>query len=410
MISLKKSDLRSIEKKACDTIDAFAEELVETARYIFRNPETRFQEHLAVNYLCNILERWGFLVEKKIGGLETAFKAHHKLSSTGAAVAFLAEYDALPELGHACGHHLIAGAALGALVAFQKIKQMLPGSVILLGTPGEEGGGGKVKMLEAGVFDNINAALMFHPSSYTCMAPEILAMCKVTITFKGKSSHAAESPDKGVDALQAIISVFNAVNALRELIRNDARIHGIITNGGVEPNIIPETASASFVARAEDMDYCQYLVDKLRKCAEGAALSTGAIPYIEETAQRKRVITSKPLIEVFTANWKNLGGVTEEGTPGVFSTDMGNVSQMVPAIHPTIAICSDPIPLHSQEFAEVANSNYAYLRMIQVAKALALTAIDFLMNEDLQFRAREIFEERKTAASNDFFKEQGGHK
>lgn len=380
-----------LKQKAQAKIDSQADELVNIARSIFNNPETRFQEYSAAKWLCEALTRWGFQVERGVADLETAFRATHQHTSSGPTIAFVAEYDALPELGHACGHNLIAGAGLGALLAFQDIKDRLPGTVTLLGSPGEEGGGGKITMLEAGIFEGVAAVLMFHPSSFTAMNPITLALSEVSVTFQGKSSHAAESPEKGINALQGLILTFNAVNTLRESLRNDARIHGIITDGGIKPTIIPETASADFVVRAGDSEYCHQLVDRLRQCARGAALATGAMVSVEEVGHRKTVITNQALIEVYAANWTALGGALEEGIGGAFSTDMGQVSHAVPSIHPAIAICPPGIPLHSREFAQAANSSRGYATMIQAAKALVSTAIEFLADADFQKRVEETF-------------------
>jgi amidohydrolase len=341
------------------------------------------------------LEKAGFVVELGVAGMETAIRAVHPSESEGPTVAILAEYDALPELGHACGHNLIGSAALGACLALGKIKKDLPGKLIFLGTPAEEDIGGKIAMVEVGVFDGVDAAMMFHPSpGYTVVGRQGLALTEVKIEFHGRPAHAAASPEKGINALDAIIQTFNGINALRQHIKSMSRIHGVITQGGVKPNIVPDYAAADFYVRAPEDDYCAVLVKKLENCAKGAASATGATlnyEVIEPSYQSRKM--SKAMGEAFTRNLEAIGEpMTDlpEGSGG--SSDIGNVSQVVPAIHPYISISDRSVAGHSREFAEASVSDRGHDAMLNAAKALAMTAIDLYTDSEMMNRVKEEFQ------------------
>lgn len=375
--------------------------LVEIADWLHKNPEIAFEEHEASKRLAKELEKAGFEVKLGAAGLETAIVAHHPKVAKGPTIAILAEYDALPEIGHACGHNLIAASALGAALAVGSTKESIPGTLLFLGTPAEEDIGGKIAMVEAGIFDEVDAAMMFHPSAgYTMVGRKGLALTEVKIEFHGKAAHASASPEKGINALDAVIQTFNGINALRQHIRSSARIHGIISHGGVKPNIVPEFSAASFYVRAEDDEYCSELVEKLRGCAKGAASATGATLSFEivEPSYQSRLMNNA-MGEAFVRNLETIGEPLipiPEGS-GAGSSDIGNVSQVVPAIHPYISICNADIAGHSQEFAEAAASERGHDAMISAAKALALTAIDLMTDSDLMKRVRREFEESKSA-------------
>jgi amidohydrolase len=242
--------------KVISYIDGIQDRLIDISDEIHRNPELAFKEIKAANLLADELKKGGFEIELGVAGMDTAIVATHPEESKGPTIAILGEYDALPEIGHACGHNLIATAALGACLALGSIKKDLPGKLIFMGTPAEEDIGGKIAMIEAGLFKNVDAAMMFHPApGYTIVGREGLAMTEVKIEFHGKPAHAAASPEKGINALDAIIQTFNGINALRQHIKSTARIHGIITHGGVKPNIVPEFAAAEFYVRAVKDDW-----------------------------------------------------------------------------------------------------------------------------------------------------------
>ncbi|MHA2358581.1 MAG: M20 family metallopeptidase [Candidatus Heimdallarchaeaceae archaeon] len=363
-----------LKEKICSYIDENKDHLFSVSKKIYDNPELAFKEFKAAKLLSNELEKADFIVKLGVADLETAIFAEHPNKTDGQTVAILGEYDALPEIGHACGHNLIATAALGASLALGAFKEELPGKLIFMGTPAEEGGGGKIHMINGGLFDGVNAAMMFHPSSiYTMVGRGGLAVTHVKIEFFGKSSHASGSPEKGINALDSVIQTFNSINALRQHITNDARIHGIISHGGVKPNIVPDYASAEFYIRALDDDYHNELVEKVENIVKGAALSSGATYKFEKvglTYKSRRV--NKALGEAFIKNLKLIGEPIRPKPPGggLGSSDIGNVSHVVPTIHPYIGIAKEDIPSHSKEFAVASISDLGQEKMLVAAKAL----------------------------------------
>ncbi len=382
--------------QVCEAVDQMEDRLRTISREIFEHPEVKNEETFASKLLASELEKAGFDVELGVAGLDTAIRAVHPSQSEGPTVAILGEYDALPEIGHACGHNLIAAGGLGAALAVGSIKSELPGKLIFLGTPAEEGGGGKVVMIDAGLFEEIDVAMMFHPACNTMVGHGSLAITEVKIEFHGKPSHASGSPEKGINALDAVIQTFNGINALRQHIKDGARIHGIISHGGLKPNIVPEYASAEFYVRAQENDYCDELLNKLRKCAEGAALATGArLEFTEVGHAYKAMKPNKILGEMF------LKHVVANGIPhnppkdnAMGSTDMGDVTQVVPGIHAYVQIAEDDVAGHSREFAEASGSERGQVAMLAAAKALAMTTTDLLTDADL---VAKIWEEFRTA-------------
>ena len=369
--------------KVSEAIDRMEERLRDVGKDIFDHPEVKFEEVRASKRLADELEEAGFEIELGVAGMETAIRAVHPAASDGPTVAILGEYDALPEIGHACGHNLIAAGGLGAALAVGSIKVELPGRLLFLGTPAEEGGGGKVLMVNAGLFEGVDAAIMFHPSTNTTIGRGSLAITEVKIEFHGKPSHASGSPEKGINALDAVIQTFNGINAMRQHIKDGARIHGIISNGGAKPNIVPEYASAEFYVRAQENEYRDELLEKLRRCAEGAALATGArLEFSRVGHEYKAMKPNKLLGERFLKHLEANGipyNPPKEKSMG--STDMGDVSQAVPGIHPYVQICEDDVAGHSREFAEASGSERGYVAMLAAAKAMAMTAVDVLTED-----------------------------
>ena len=384
--------------KTQEFIDENCDHLINISDEIHRNPEIAFKEVKASRLLADELKNGGFNLEVGVAGMDTAIVATHPEQSKGPTIAILAEYDALPEIGHACGHNLIATSALGACLALGSVKKDLPGKLVFMGTPAEEDIGGKIAMVEAGLFKNIDAAMMFHPApGYTMTGRQGLALTEVNIEFHGKASHASGSPEKGINALDAVIQTFNGINALRQHIKSAARIHGVITHGGIKPNIVPEYAAASFYVRATTDDYCKELVKKLENCAIGAASATGAtLKYsIIEPSYQSRVM-NKPMGDAFAKNLEAIGEPIILLPPGsgAGSSDIGNVSHVIPAIHPYISICDDNIAGHSIEFAEASASKRGHEVMLNAAKALAMTAIDLFTDSKMMNQVREEFQRR----------------
>ena len=380
-------------RRISESVDEMEPLLRRVSREIFEHPELKNEETFASRLLAGELETAGFTVELGVAGLPTAIRAIHPASTDGPTVAILGEYDALPDIGHACGHNLIAAGGLGAALAVGSIKNELPGTLLFLGTPAEEGGGGKVIMVDAGVFDGVDAALMFHPDSHTTIGRGSLAITEVKIEFFGKPAHASACPEKGINALDAVIQTFVAINAMRQHIKDGARIHGIIRDGGVKPNIVPDYASAEFYVRAPENDYRDELLGKLRSCAEGAALATGAtLTWSEVGHAYKAMKPNRILGERF------LQYIVESGLPhnpqkddAMGSTDMGDVTQAVPGIHAYVQICEEDIAGHSREFTDASGSERGAAAMLAAAKALAMTACDVLSEPGFSDRLWEEF-------------------
>ncbi len=385
--------------KVSTYIDGIRDRLISISDEIHRNPELAFKEVIAAQLLVDELKKAGFKVEHGVAGMETAIIAVHPEQSEGPTIAILGEYDALPEIGHACGHNLIATAALGACLALGSMKKEIPGKLVFMGTPAEEDIGGKIAMVDAGLFKDVDAAMMFHPSpGYTTVGRMGLALTEVKIEFHGKPAHAAASPEKGINALDAVIQTFNGINALRQHIKMTSRIHGVITHGGVKPNIVPEFAAAEFYVRAVEDDYCGELVKKLEDCAKGAASATGAtLKYTVVSPSYQSRVMNKAMGEAFVKNLEILGEpiVPLPKGSGAGSSDIGNVSHVVPAIHPYISICDNTIAGHSQEFAEASASKKGHAAMLTAAKALAMTSVDLFSNSELMEQVSEEFRDQK---------------
>ena len=395
---------------AAKAIDSAREELVAMAVDIHAHPELNYQEHHAAKLLSDTLEQHGFAVERGVGGVETAFRATLEGGGgDGPTVAILAEYDALPEIGHGCGHNLIAMAAVGAGLGVRANLASLPGRVVVIGTPAEEGGGGKIRLLDAGVFDDVDVCLSSHPSSNRTIIPEditmdeswSLAMVGYRYMYHGKAAHAAAAPEQGINALNAVIHLFNGIDALRQHLRDDVRIHGIITEGGLAPNVVPEFAAANFMLRCPDRQYLSdVVVDKVKQAAEGAALMTGARLEVEPFYPfYQNVLPNAVLARTFRANAAAVGMKLDAPVPGRkgsgASTDFGNVSQTRPSFELRYAVSETPVPSHSREMCETAITETAFSNAISVAKILTLTACDFLSDPALLQEAKAEFAERR---------------
>ena len=385
------------------------EELVRIALDLHAHPELNYQEHYAAKLLSDTLERQGFVVERGVGGVETAFRATLEGGAgKGPTVALLAEYDALPDIGHGCGHNLIAMTAVGAGLGVQAVRKTIPGRLVVIGTPAEEGGGGKIRLLKAGVFNDVDVALQSHPGSNRTAIPlEVpleeswrLAMVGYRYGFHGKAAHAATMPQEGVNALNAVIHLFTGIDALRQHLLDDVRIHGVITDGGKAPNVVPDFAAANFMLRSRDHKYLRNeVVPKVQQIAEGAAKMTGASLKIEPFYPfYENVRPNNSLAELALINARTVGlEVDDKGLSvrrNAASTDSGNVSQLLPFFNLSFAVSKTPVAGHSKALAEAARSEFALGMALDVAKALALTACDLLDNCELVAAARREFDER----------------
>lgn len=390
--------MNELKQRAISEIDRWQDDLVRIADTIHANPELGFEEHQAAALLADTLANHGYRVERGAGGLPTAFVASADGREAGPVVAILAEYDALADLGHACGHNLIAASAIGAALGLKALLSELAGSVRVIGTPAEETGGGKVILVEAGLFAGVDAAMMIHPATRNLIGRLSLTAHPVKVAFHGQSAHAAGSPDQGINALEAVLLTFSGINALRQHLRDDARIHGIITHGGAAANIVPEYAEARFIVRALEPPYADEVLERVRACAEAAALATGARLVFERDGPSYGARWPNPkLVALFSENAAALGIEMEHATGNerMGSSDMGNVSQVVPAIHPYLAIAPEETAGHSIEFRQASASARGHRTMLSGAKAMAMTALDLLAEPAIQAQVRRAFEDQK---------------
>ncbi|MFF7731517.1 amidohydrolase [Streptomyces sp. NPDC007984] len=366
-------------------VSARAGALWEVARRLHADPEHAFAEHRAAALLSGELEHAGFDVERGVAGMPTAFTAR---SGRGRpAVALLMEYDALPGLGHACGHNLIAAAGLGAALAVAAVPEAAAGTVLAVGTPAEEGGGGKALEVEAGVFDDVDAALMFHPGVYSWARAPLTAQVQYRVAFHGRAAHPTGSPTEGVDALAALVELFNVLAVLGRRLPEGSHVQGIVTHGGTATNIVPEYAEGLFGLRAATTTALADLTERLRVCADGVARATGTTAEVERaTVRYEHFRDSEVLSERFAAHLARDGIALSPPAPGVFlgSSDIGNVSTRVPAIHPFVAIMGEHGSDHTPEFAEAAASPRAREVLLAAARALACTAADVLLSGELR--------------------------
>jgi amidohydrolase len=385
----------ALDRKALDLcVDELSQELSSLSRRIHANPELCWQEHQASTWLGDCLEReLGAAVERGVGGLPTAFRA--RIGKGSPKIAILAEYDALPDIGHACGHNLIAGSALGAFLALARQAPHLQGSVEIIGTPAEEGGGGKIKLLEAGVFAGVDAAMMFHPFDRDILAHAALCSMRIAMTYEGVPAHAAAAPFAGKSALTACLETFRLIDSQRMHFRDGVRVHGIVTNGGQAVNVIVEHAASEFTLRAQTSTELERVKQIVLRCARGAALACDVtVSFIEKPGYRE-MRNNLTMARRFGAALEALGRNARETDTrvGAGSTDMGDLSLHLPSIHPYLAICDEGESLcHEHRFADCAASDRGMSTMLIAAKAMARTTLDLLEDPKLFGEVRREFE------------------
>ena len=380
------SEVQALKDQVVARVEEGRQRWIEIADTIHANPEIGFQEFQAVALLIEPLRQHGFAVEEGVAGLETAFVAEYRGREGGPVVGLMAEYDALLDQGHACGHNLMGTASVAAAVAVAPLLDQLPGRVQVIGTPAEEGGGGKIIMVEAGVLDHLDAALIFHPSNVNMSRRTALACYDLKMEFYGQAAHAAGSPDKGINALDACILTYNNISALRQQLTDDVRIHGVITTGGGAPNVIPDYTAAEFLVRAEEKEHAVEVLEQVEACARAGALAAGA--RVELTRGKRHyanMIPNTVLADLFDANLEALGRPVVFPSPKerMGSTDMGNVSQVVPSLHPYVQIAPETVRGHTLEFRAAAASPEGHAGMMDAAKALAMTAVDLICRPEL---------------------------
>jgi len=373
-------------------VEAQRRQLRNLSLKIHSNPELGFKEVKAAAWLTQYLEKNGFAVERGICELETAFRGSYGKGKP--AIALVAEYDALPHLGHACGHNLIAGGSVGAAVAAKAAIDRFGGSVQVIGTPAEELYGGKVIMVERGAFDSVDLAMMVHPGSHNAAVTPALACIALEVEFFGRAAHAAGHPEAGINALEAMLLSFAAINSLRQHIKDKARIHGIITDGGEAANVVPDHSAGNFLVRAEDDAYLDELKEKVLDCFVGGATATGArLEYHWGKTRYAPMRNNMTLARLFKQNMQSLGRRIPLSDPdrSFGSTDMGNVSHVVPGIHPGVAIVPPGVVHHSPEFALAACSDAGIEGMLDAGKAMAMTIVDLVASPETVSQVKREF-------------------
>ncbi|MDQ2960771.1 MAG: M20 family metallopeptidase [Candidatus Dormibacteraeota bacterium] len=382
-----------------DRIQAVLAELRTELRHvsldIHSHPETSFEETRACATLAGLLRSHGFEVQRNVSGMETAFVADAVSGSGGPRVAFVCEYDALRGLGHACGHNLIGTASAGAAIAMLRALRDggVAGSVRVVGSPAEEDGGGKIPLAADGVFDDCDAALILHPADRTMAVMWALACTHWEWTFHGRASHAAGDPDQGRNALDAFVHAYNGISLWRQQLKDGARVHGFVAEGGTAPNIIPERTSGEFLTRARDAAYLDEMNTRFRAIFDAAALATGCTVELVQHATYKDLRSNPVLAERCHANLEAVGLHPVESQPWtrVGSTDVGDLSYACPTIHPEVAIADEGVSCHTHEFREAAATDHGHDVMIRGAAALAMTGADVVTDLAVREAVRGSF-------------------
>jgi len=384
-----------MKNKVMELINNLTPELNELSLEIYNNPELGYEEFKACKLHTDILRKHGFTVQDNFSGVETGFKAEYKSAKPGLTVAYMAEYDALPGIGHGCGHNLLGTVSTGAGIILKEIIDEIGGTVVVFGTPAEETSGAKVTYVENHEFDNIDIALMAHPGSTYTKSGTSLALEPVQFEFFGKTAHAAAAPEKGINALDAAIQTFNSVNALREHMRSDSRVHGVILDGGKAANVVPDYSKSQFYVRSTSKSYNMELLEKVKNCARGAALATGTeLKITKFEFSYDNMVTNETLSNVFTKVIYEVAGIKmSEPSKNTGSIDAGQVSQVCPTIHPYFDISNDVnVIAHTREMASCTLTDYAKEQMKNTIAALVLTAAEVIKNPKLYEEIKHEFD------------------
>jgi amidohydrolase len=383
--------LTDVKQRLAAEVDRRRHLLLDVSHQVHAHPETNYEEHFAHELLTQVIEGEGLAVERAAGGIATAFRSTVE-AGEGPTVAVMCEYDALPGIGHACGHNVIAAAGLGAGLAAAALAGELGGRLVILGTPAEEGGGGKIKLIEAGVLDGVDAALMLHPADAELAGMDTLAVHEVDIAYTGQAAHAAAFPEKGRNALDAAVLGYMAVAALRQHIGDGERIHGVITDGGDKPNIVPHRAASRWMVRSPTLAGLAVLKERFVACLQGGADAAGCTMEVGwHDVTYADMVDNRAIGQRYAANAAALGRTVKEPTPAarvVGSTDMGNVSYLAPSIHPMIKVAPDGVSIHTPDFARYAAGPEGDAAVLDGAKALAFTVADLWQDGGLVDLAR----------------------
>jgi amidohydrolase len=390
-----------IKDRIAAEVERRAEVLLDVSHRIHERPELCFEEHHAADLLAGVLEDEGFDVERGAAGMETAFLA--RAGSSGPTVAVFCEYDALPEIGHACGHNVIGAAGLGAGLAAAALADELGGQVLVVGSPAEEGGGGKVFLADRGALEGVDAAMMVHPADGDLTAMNVIAIQQVHVKYHGEAAHAAAFPHRGRNALDAAVLGYVNVAALRQHIRPTERIHGIFTDAGDKPNIVPNYAAAEWYVRSPTLRLLQALKQRVLTCLESGAAAAGCTMEHEWIDPAYADMIDNPvLVDLFSANAERVGRTMADPTTAenvVGSTDMGNISYVVPSIHPMLRVAPRGVPIHTPEFTGYARGEDGDQAVLDGASAMAMTVADLWLDPGRLEAARASFEEAVASRS-----------
>ncbi len=376
----------NLKQKINDRIDGLSDPLLGLSSNIHSHPELAYKEYKSAGYIVELLRGYGLSPTVPYGGLETSFRADITGRGDGPHVAILAEYDALPEIGHGCGHNIIAASAVGAFLGIAAVMQEISGTVSLIGTPAEEGGGGKIAILEQGGFEGIDFALMIHPTSgKSLIGRGGRAATHLFVNYQGKAAHSS-NPSKGINALSALRILFNLIDVIRPTLAPSANINGVITKAGTVGNIIPDRGECEFSVRANTLKELEETIAVIERCAKAVEMILGATPEIHCGRLYAERYPNLPMGEAFKKNMKALGEEMHYPDPDeqVGSSDIGNLSIRIPAIHEYLNIADASVPAHSRQFADAAISDRGNVVCIKGAKGLAMTAFDLLTIESLR--------------------------
>ena len=395
-------DGEAIKDRLTDEVRRREDLLLEVSHSIHEHPELCYEEHHAADLLAGALEDEGFEVERAAAGMDTAFVATAG-SGDGPTIGIFCEYDALPEIGHACGHNVIGAAGLGAGLAAATVAEELGGRVVVLGSPAEEGGGGKVFLQERGALDGLDAAMMVHPADGDLQAMSVIAIQQVHVRYHGKAAHAAAFPHRGLNALDAAVLGYVNVAALRQHIRPNERVHGIFTEAGDKPNIVPQTAAAEWYVRSPTRRLLQPLKERVIACLEAGAAAAGCTMDQDwQDPAYDDMIDNPVLVDLFTANAERTGRHLADPAKAagvVGSTDMGNVSYVVPSIHPMLAVAPAGVSIHTPDFTRYARGEEGDRAVLDGATAMAMTVADLWLEPARVEAAKASFEEAVAARS-----------
>jgi amidohydrolase len=390
------TDVAALKKTACQAIDAASRSLFDVSNRMHAEVELAFEEVKAQAWQCAVLREAGLAVEEGLGSLKTAFRATAASNRPGPRIAFLCEYDGLPVYGQSCGHNVVAAAGVGAAIGLKRVIDHLGGSAIALGTPGEEGGGGKNILHREGFFAGIDAMMLVYPGMDNIAHSRTVGATRVQVAYFGKAAHAAARPELGINALDALLQAFNGISALRQQLPSDVRVHWIITKGGTLPQVIPDHTTAVITVRANNAATLKQVIPRIDACLTGAAEMTGA--RLERTwrdTPGRELLSNARLAASFDANLRALGRATRprDELSGAWSGDTGNVSWFVPTIQPQMAMTARDVPPHSHEFHAASIGPAAEACILDSAKAMAMTAIDLLADPALLDAVRREFAE-----------------